>query len=328
MKCNFYLTILYVAIIGINQISGQSSDPFARDLVKITEFYEGAFDNDSQLWFESRQDFTNRENEKHDRLHAIHTKINCPSIGDHVFYVEEFLNDDPEEIIRQRVISFKSDKEAGGIRMDLFFLKDADYYKMGYNSLARLDSIDREDVFELDGCHLIFKREADQFFGQMGYKDCQFGKEDNLRYSVHDIHLSENKYWRTDQTYLVANDELHSGNPAHEPHKMRKVNYYKCDISFTEKGYYDPSGKDKAYKDVLIHNQGGSASFYDPIKEKTYILQLREKEYPFYKEGSDFFMMRFIEEGAKRSEVIITSEPHINKISFSLGWSSAACYKQ
>lgn len=74
-----------------------------------------------------------------------------------------------------------------------------------------------------------------------------------------------------------------------------------------------------------MHNQGGMVWLENPIREKRYGIQLREKEYPFYGEGSDFFMVRFIEEGKLASEVIVTTAPHAKSISFQIGWASASC---
>ncbi len=306
-------------------LQAQSSDPYARDLIQLVEFFEGEFDNDSQLWFENRSDWPGDDENKHKRLHAIHTKVNLPEFGEHIFYVEEYIDDDPENVIRQRIVHFYSDIEAGGIVQKLYFLKDAKKYLHAHMDMDLLQKIKLDEVMSLESCNVIFKREGDQFFGQMEEKKCQFGEGEKQRYSVHDIHLSSTKYWRTDQSYLLANDELYSGNASNEPHKMRKAQNYICDISFTEKGYYDPSGNDKKYEKLIVHNQGGKVEVHDPIKDKNYILQLREKEYPFYKDGSDFFMLRFIEKDATRSEVIVTTEPNTKKISFSLGWSSASC---
>ncbi len=326
MRDIFIIGLIHLICVG--SLISQKLDPYARDLVQIIEFYTGVFDNDSQIWFENRRGYPGTEEDKHQRLHAIHTRIHIPSIGDNVFYVEEYIDNDPENIIRQRIVNFKSDIEAGGIVMQVYFLKNPKELRHAYLDIAKLEALSLDDMFGLDGCDVIFKREGDQFFGQMGSKTCQFGKEDKKRYSVHNIHLSASKYWRTDQTYLVATDQIYSGHKNSEPHKMRKANFYNCDISFTEKGYYDPSGNDKKYSDLNVHTQGGSVTVHNPIQDKMYTLQLREKEYPYYATGSDFFMMRFIEKDAKRSEVIITAEPGVEKISFSLGWSSAACYKQ
>lgn len=315
-----------ILLVFTSTVIGQNYNPYARDLVNIVNYFEGEFDNDAQLWFQDRRDWPGKEEEKHQRIHATHTKIIAPEIGENVFYVEEFSNGNPEEIIRQRIVNFKVDVPAGGIRMQLYFLRDADGFINAHKeNPTKLDSLSSSDLFGIDGCDVIFKREGDQFVGKMGDKTCQFGEGDTKRYSVHDIVLSESKYWRSDQTYLVSNNEFYKGHPNDTPHKMRKATNYKCTVGFYEKGYYSGSEKDRRYEDVIIHNQGGMEYFENPLDGKVYGLQLRKKEYPFYTEGSDFLMLRFIEKGSDRSTVIITTEPNAKKLSFSLGWSTGSC---
>lgn len=320
-----YKILCLTLLISPVLIFGQTYNPYARDLVNIVKFFEGEFDNDSQQWFQDRRNWPGKEEEKHSRIHATHVKFDATDIGDNVFYVEEFMDGDPEKIIRQRIVNFMVDVEAGGIRMQLYFLKDSNKYAGAQNDLSKLAGLAMGDLFGLDGCDVIFKREGDHFVGSMGDKTCQFGEGEKKRYSVHNLILSDSKYWRVDQTYLVSNNEFYMGHPNDTPHKMRKATNYKCTVGFYEKGYYSGSENDKRYEDVIIHNQGGMAWFENPLDKKTYGLQLREKEYPFYTEGSDFFMMRFIEKDQTRSTVIITAEPKAKKLSFSLGWATGAC---
>lgn len=323
---NYSTLLVFTLLISSIDLSAQTSNPYARDLVQFVDWFEGEFDNDSQLWYEARGDWTGEEAEKHDRLHAIHKRIELPALGEHVFYVEEFIHDDPAQVIRQRLISFESGREQQGILMKIYFLKDGKQYLLSNQDDDSFQVLTEDNYFEVDGCDVIIKRQGGQFFGQMHDKQCQYGEGTERRYSVHEFFLSESKYWRKDQSYLLATNEFYKGNPSDEPFKMRKVMNYTCNISFHEGGYYGSGENDKSYKDVIIHNQGGIQSFYNPVRDKTYNLQLREKEYPFYTEGSDFFMLRFIEDGKNRSEVIVTAEPYVKKISFSLGWSSASCH--
>ena len=97
-------------------------------------------------------------------------------------------------------------------------------------------------------------------------------------------------------------------------------------MNFFKTAYYAPSDDDIKFKDVMIHNQGGRVVFDNPMDGKKYAVQLREKEYPFYDmDGSDFFMLRFVEDGQRASKVIVTTGRHPEKISFSMGWASASC---
>ncbi len=324
--------LVFVCVIaGIFQCLGMhmnpSADPNLRDLQLLAKWFEGAFDNDEQLWVENRSDWQGNPEEKHDRLHSMHKRVLADSIGNYVFYVEEFLNDDPKKISRQRLVSFESAVDTLGIIMKIYFLKDAPKFALNAPTHGQaISNITKEDLFGLEGCDVIFQRIGDQFHGSMRNKTCQFGKDDALRYSVHDLILSKDKYWRVDRTFLVKDDSFWKGHPNNEPHKLRRVNYYTCDVSFYEKAYYLPSEKDKKYQGLRVHDQGGTAVVENPIDGKTYFIQLRNKQYPFYAlEDSNFFFLRFKEEGAQASTALAFGEPMAKTIGFQMNWVSAVC---
>ncbi|MEM6804069.1 MAG: chromophore lyase CpcT/CpeT, partial [Bacteroidota bacterium] len=170
----YVLILLVISFSTIPFIYGQS-DPYARDLRILLEYFEGEFDNDSQMWLEGRRDWKGNPDEKHQRMHTSHTAFTNEKLGEHVFYVEEYMEDDPEKISRQRVQSFHSDPEAGGIRMKIFFLKDAPEYIGAQHKQDLLSELSPEDLFRIETCDLIFKRQGEQYHGSMEDKACQFG---------------------------------------------------------------------------------------------------------------------------------------------------------
>ena len=318
-----FITFILLSILLFQNTSYSQLDPNARDLRILANWFEGEFDNDEQLWYEGRMKVP--EEDRHDRLHATHKRIDAGEIGEFVFYVEEYMSDDPDSIIRQRVVSFESVPDSAFIKMKLYFLKDAKRFILANQREDTYANITMEDLFGLDGCNLVFRRQGEQYHGSMRHKACQFGNGEKLRYSQHDMIISKTNYWRVDRTFLVKDDSFYSGHSTADPHIMRKANLYSCDVSFYEKAYYMPSEKDKKYQNVIIHDQGGSKLFYNPIEDKNYMLQLRSKEYPFYESGSDFFMMRLKEEGALASNLIVTATPGTKNISFNMGTASASC---
>ncbi len=317
---------IWTVFLSLNMVMGQN-DPNTRDLLILTKWFEGEFDNDSQIWFEGRRGISEDAPERHKRIHTTHTKIKADFLGSHVFYVEEYINDDVTKISRQRIVSFCSMAPAQEIKMIIYFLKDGKKYIGAQNKPNFFDNLKQEDLSLLNGCHVYFKKEGEQYFGSMRSKECQFGEGDLKRYSVHDMVVSKNEYWRVDRSFLVKNDTLHKGHINNEPYKMRKASNYLCDIKFYEKSYAEPTPNDVAYINLKIHNQGGFSWVMYPKENKKYGIQLREKEYPFYASDSDFFMMRFIKEGNKRSTIIVTAEPRVKKVSFNNGWASCSCKK-
>lgn len=332
MKKLRFLAPLILAIICFHTTIAaptfDDGDPNVRDLGLLAKWFEGEYDNDEQLWVEARQDWWGKADEKHGRMHAIHKRIKADSIGKYVFYIEEYMDDDPTNVGRQRIVSFESlGEKKQGIVMKLYFLKDATKYLMASEThKTMLENVTMESLFGLDGCDVIFQRVGQQFQGSMGDKACQFGKGDELRYSVHDMTISEGEYWRVDRTFLVKDNSFWKGHPNAEPHKMRKAKIYTCDVSFYEKAYYLPGEKDKSYKGLKVHDQGGTAYLLNPVDGKTYFVQLRNKQYPFYDlEDSDFFFLRFKEKGAQASTALAFAAPGATKVGFQINWASATC---
>ncbi len=330
MKKTYFLLLLITHVLfsyGYNPSTTVFADPNVRDLEVLSNLFEGEFDNDEQLWVEARRDWWGKPEEKHDRIHAIHKRIQADSIGKYVFYIEEYINDDPSNVGRQRIVSFESLIDKPGIAMKLYFLKDAKKYLLNAETHEQMiTNVSKDALFGLDGCDVIFQRVGDQYHGSMVSKACQFGKGDEKRYSVHDIIISKTQYWRVDRTFLVSDDSFFKGHPNNDPHKMRKVNFYSCNVSFHEKAYYLPSEKDKKYVGLQVHDQGGVAYVENPIDGKTYFVQLRNKEYPFYPlKDSDFFFLRLKEKGQKASVALAFAEPNAKKIGFQMNWVSAIC---
>ena len=303
------------------------ADPNVRDLQVLANWFEGEFDNDEQLWVEGRGDWWGKADEKHDQVHAIHKRIKADSIGEFVFYIEEYVNNDPAKVGRQRIVSFQSLGETPGIRMKIYFLKEAEKYLLASASHEQMiQNVSLTSLFGLDGCDVIFQRVGDQYHGSMVEKACQFGEGAKKRYSVHDMIVSEKQYWRVDRTFLTSDDSFYKGHPNNEPHKMRKANFYNCDVSFYEKAYYLPGEKDKKYEGLRVHDQGGTAYVENPVDGKTYFIQLRNKEYPFYVlEDADFFFLRLKEKGQKASVALGFAEPKAKTIGFQMNWASAIC---
>ena len=115
--------LLLLLVLGGITTTFAQSDPNVRDLLLLVKWFEGEFDNDSQLWYEGRRKVP--EDQQHGRIHATHTKIQADFLGEHVFYVEEYVDDDTTKIARQRVVSFKSMAPEEGIEMEIYFLKEA-----------------------------------------------------------------------------------------------------------------------------------------------------------------------------------------------------------
>ena len=319
-----------LALIGSSAFiasAADNADPFTRDLIILTDWFEGEFDNSEQLWFENFEAAGVPEEERADRLHTTHIRIDLPEFGENVFYVEEYAENDPSEIIRQRLVTFESDLEEHAIRMKQGFFKGGDRFYGGKN----LDAITLADVSFLDTCDVFWKRRAGQYEGKMKPKKCVFGEGEKRRYSVHDLTLSETKYWRTDSTYLVSDDSFYKGNLPGQASEMRRANRFTCDVTFRPG---DPNmsleefrANTQEVKGLSIHSEGGEFEVVRESDGAKFTYLMREKEYPFYADRPEFIYFSVKKEGANRSSGFTVSDIDSRRLGGQFGGIGFHCYR-
>ena len=79
---------------------GQDSHPWERDLQVLTTLIEGGFDNANQSYF----DYRGRRETKHRRLHVDVEGVDLPEIGDHVFVVTGYWDNDSDKTAKSAAL--------------------------------------------------------------------------------------------------------------------------------------------------------------------------------------------------------------------------------
>lgn len=301
--------------------SATESNPHARDLKLLAQWFSGQFDNEEQIWFERDPRSSTPGTQRHERIHVTHTRLDLPSFGDHVFYVEEYKDNNPDELIRQRFVIFSADPEADSIRMQQGFFKDAAGFRGAANNPDRFSGLLPDQVFFMSECDVFWNRVGGQFHGEMNPKACVFGEGEKRRYSVHNLILSSDQYWRVDSTFLVSDDSLHVGHPVNEPYRLRRAKSFVCDVAFR-----DDEGNAEEVKGVRLHSQGGVAEVTRNSDGNVYTLLMRDKEYPYYETRPDFIYFSVREKGQSRSIVYSVNDTQSRRLGVSVGWLNAHCY--
>lgn len=296
-------------------------DPNARDLLILTDWFEGDFDNEEQLWFHTRN---GGEGEPaHVRMHASHKRVDLPNIGEHVFYIQHHINDDPTDVARQRIGVFTSEPGDQSIRMKQGFFKDNDRVLNAHLDPSKLDGLTADDIMFIENCDIFWRREADQYVANMMPKACAFGEDELYRYSVHRWTLSETKLWLVDSSFLVSDDSLHVGLPVDQPFRMRRSKIFHCEITFRNEDYSTA----RAIKDIRLHSQGGLV-WFDPDEDgNVYGLRMRDKEYPFYSERPDFLLLSVQKKGQSRMVGYSLTDVDARRVGLNLGWALAHCHR-
>jgi len=326
MKAIIPFLVIQLLLIPTAQAQ-QPDDPFARDIKIMAQWFEGEFDNEEQLWFEADPRSATPDKARHLRIHTLHRRLNQPAFGEFVFYVEEYKNNNADEVIRQRLVTISSDRAEKAIRMRQGFFKDSSAARGAYLDPGKLAGLTAEDVFFIDQCDVLWKRKAGQFEGAMGDRACVFGEGRERRYSVHNLTLSATKFWRVDSTFKIADDSLHVGMPIDQPFELRRAKIFICEAAFRNENQtgYD-SGQ--IIKDLRLHSQGGLVWITRESDGARYGLRLRDKEYPYYEERPDFLFFSIRQPDSARSVAYSVHDSDSRRLGINLNWMSANCHRE
>lgn len=321
------LKLLVAALGATVAVTGSADDaanPFARDIKVLADWFEGEFDNEEQRWFEDDPRSATPDDEKTLRIHTKHVRIDLPAFGEIVFYVEEYKDGDPESVIRQRLVVFEPDIEAGAIRMKQGFFEDPSAVLGGFDDPAKLTNVTPAEVSFLDGCDVFWRRDAGQFRGSMEPRACVFGDGAERRYAVHDLTLSDYYYWRVDSTFLVSDDSLHVGYPVDHPVRMRRARRFSCDVYF----YAEDGRTTDVLEDLSLHNQGGLLGVERPADGAGFEVLMREKRYPYYETRPDFIYFSIRHAGDRRSIAFSVNDPASRQLGMRTAEIGAFCHRE
>jgi len=335
MRCSMQRTIqslilmtglMLVALAGARLAAAEldSTDPYARDVVMLTSWFGGEWDNDEQLWFENGRRANWPKERRHQRVHTMHRKVELLWLGKHVFYIEEYADGDPSKIIRQRLVTFESDQPAGGVRSDIYFFRNPEKQLGAYAAPTKLATLKKEDVYQQSGCRIIWTQEGEQYRGKIPQRECVFGEGAERRWTQFEALLGKDKYWRVDRSRRMSDDSLHSGHIDEIPFKLRRAARFSCDVNFLVDYQRGPNPADQHEVGLPIHAQGGEIKIVRKSTGIPYTFRLRQREYAYYTTDSDFMYLNFREEGKPFSAYSL-HDPDARFLGMNLGWMSVAC---
>lgn len=119
---------LLFIVLGLAVMSAHADEVavLEKDFRTMMQWCPGVYDNQEQVYFEEEQGVD--EALRHERIHHVFEPAELPAFGKHVFYAQQHLNDDPDQIYRQRIYAFRADHEAGAIRLPSIFPKMSSHW--------------------------------------------------------------------------------------------------------------------------------------------------------------------------------------------------------
>lgn len=193
-----------------------------------------------------------------ERIHSIFKRVDLPAFGEHVFYVEQYLDGDPAKIYRQRLYSFSLDDAEQAVKLVIHIPSDVKSLVGAHRDPSKLAGLTPAGTRAPPGCEVYWRRRGDAFIGAMKPGACRIESQRSGKTIVvsDDLYLDEDEIWIHDRAVDEQGGHVYS-NKAGIPNKLRKVSWFACWLSVRREGVAD--GYPTAWsfdRDIGVHDGG------------------------------------------------------------------------
>lgn len=123
------------------------------ELAQLAPLLPGFYDNRAQ----AQADAAKPGERAHEALSLVIIPVYAPTIGDHVFFLQETALDDPMRVLAQRVLSFDVSGN-GEIVQSSMTLNEPQRWRDGPRNLDLFKSMMASDVRATSGCEMVWKK--------------------------------------------------------------------------------------------------------------------------------------------------------------------------
>jgi hypothetical protein len=312
---------LLFIVLGLAVMSAYADEVavLEKDFRTMMQWFPGVYDNQEQVYFEEEQGVD--EALRHERIHHVFEPVELPAFGKHVFYVQQHLNDDPDQIYRQRIYAFRADHEAGAIRLTIHIPKDVESLVDAHLDPAKLTGLLPEQTRVLPGCDVFWRRQANQFVGTMAPDACSyFSAEQSQRIIFNDdLLLTEEALWITDRAHDENGNRVF-GHPAGIPHKNRKARRFECWMTALQR-----DGEWTFRRGLEIYDQGGMV-WLDTEEQapQTVGIKMRNVRWPYGNNRPSLVLYAYRPDD-DRAVSYAWADPSAQRIGINLRWMQASC---
>ena len=305
---------------------GQDQPPLQRDLQIISHLFPGSFDNNEQVYFDTRLKLP--EVERHERVSSEVRRIPNDRFGENAFFIIDYWHD--QDRWHPRIYSFHIDEQENAIRMKLHAFAGFDNtpYLKAHEELSALDSLSLDDLTNISACDLFWTPLIHGYHGVMKDKACVYEYQDETVYADYQIMLDDRALWKGDVIRRVSdNKQVNSEPPV--MYKQLRARWFNCNMSFSGEGTKG------SFSSIRMHDQGGEFFVSQPTDEKPdrqIGIRLRNVDWAMNNTASGFtndvFVMYVVERsnGKDRNLTYSWGAPEETSVGINLQWMITSCY--
>ena len=293
----------------------------ASDVVALERTWSGVRDSSEQVVMSPERGAARWREATEQRVRTIVAPVSIAWLGAHVLYLEEFLEDDPQQPRRQLLLQLEPVAgEPHAVRARLYtFASPARWTHLNPRPpLVAL--LARGDIESSAGCDLILTRAADQFRGGTRGRHCLDTSGSRAHYLDYQLLISEELYWYRRRALRQSDGELQEEVVGFNRFEPSEAQLYACRIAWSASG----SARDlRPLLTLDLYEAGGHTRFATP-DGRALELTLHGRDWPFAVDR-DALLLLLQEQGGDSPLATSWAQKDSQQIALELGWLQVRC---
>ena len=290
------------------------------DVEALQRVWSGVRDSSEQVVISPEREAPPWPQDSERRVRTVVEPVDVPWLGKHVLYLEEFLEEDAQQLRRQLLLQLEPASEAHAVRVHLFsFLEPRRWSHLSYRpTLSKTLSF--RDIAPSSGCDLLLHRSGEQFRGGTTGRHCLDLSAGAPRYLDYQLMVSADLYWYRRRLLLQRDNQLQEEVIGFNRFEPDAAQLYACRIAFSA------SGKPRDLQPLTrldLYEAGGHGRFTTP-DGRGFELTLHGRDWPFTLEEDALFLQLQQAEGGSPLATA-WAQADAQQIELSLGWLEVRC---
>ncbi|HTC16038.1 MAG TPA: CpcT/CpeT family chromophore lyase [Steroidobacteraceae bacterium] len=266
--------MLALLAIGLTATATADSD----DVSALQRLWSGVRDSNEQVVTSLEHGAQLWPLDSERRVRTVVEPVNLPWLGAHVLYLEEFLEDEPQQPRRQLLLRLEAAGEPQhAVRAHPYTFINPRRWPHLNNRPALLATLSFQDLADSVGCDLLLQRSGEQFQGGTSGRHCLELNSGAPRYLDYQLVIGAELYWYRRRVVRQSDGELQQEVIAFNRFEPNEARLYACRIAWSASG----SPRDlKPLQTVDLYEAGGRGRFVTP-DGRAFELTLHGRDWPF-----------------------------------------------
>lgn len=310
-----------VALLAVWAAGAAAAAADSSEVAALARAWTGVRDSSEQLVTSLDNDAAHWRQTNERRVRTIVAPVAVAWLGTHVLYLEEFLEDDPQDPLRQLLLALEPAADGTpAVRVRLYTLAHPHRWTHLNHRASLAASITLEDIVPSAGCDLTFRRAGDQFRGGTVGRRCADASSGVARYLDYQLVISTDLYWYRRRVLRQSDNELEQEVIGFNRFESNEARLYACRIAWSASG----SARDLQPLVTLdLYEQGGHGRFATP-DGRAFELTLHGRDWPFAVDR-DALLLLLEEQGGSGPLATAWAQMDAQQIALELGWLAVRC---